>query len=62
MDVHNSTVKFRDCFNRLKVHFSGIHLDCNNLTNEMVLEVLELSTNQPFLQQVVADIPHNVLK
>ena len=62
MDERNATVKFRDCFNRLKVHFSGIHLESNVLTNDMVLEVLELSTNQPFLQQIVADVPHNVLK
>lgn len=61
-DVHNATVKFRDCFNRLKVHFSGIYLSHNQITNEMVLDVLEMSTNQPFLQQIVADIPHNVLK
>ena len=54
--------KFRDCFNRLKVHFSGIHLESNVLTNDMVLDVLELSTNQPFLQQIVANMPHNVLK
>lgn len=62
MDERNATVKFRDCFNRLKVHFSGIHLESNVLTNDMVLDVLELSTNQPFLQQIVADVPHNVLK
>lgn len=62
MDVHNATVKFRDCFNRLKVHFSGIHLEHNMMTNEMVLDVLELCTSQPFLQQIVADMPHNVLK
>lgn len=62
MDERNATVKFRDCFNRLKVHFNGIHLESNVLTNDMVLDVLELSTNQPFLQQIVADVPHNVLK
>ena len=50
------------CFNRLKVHFSVIYLSHNQITNEMVLDVLEMSTNQPFLQQIVANMPHNVLK
>ena len=62
MDVHNATVKFRNCFNRLKVHFSGIYLEHNAMTNEMVLDVVELSTSHPFLQQIVADMPYNVLK
>lgn len=61
-DVHNATVKFRDCVKRLNVHFSGLNLEHNVMTDEMVLDVLELSTNQPFLQQIVADEPHNVLK
>ena len=61
-DVHNATVKFRDCVKRLNVHFSGLNLEHNVMTEEMVLDVLELTTNQPFLQQIVADMPHNVLK
>ena len=61
-DVYNATKKFRDCFNRLKVHFSGIYLNHNQLTDEMVLDVLELSTKQSFLQQIVANMPHNMLK
>ena len=61
-DDYNATVKFRDCFNRLKVHFSGIYLSYNQIDNRMLLEILELSTSQPFLQQMVANSGNNMLK
>lgn len=61
-DVYNATKKFSDCFERLKVHFSGIYLENIELTDELILEVSSLITSNELLMQLVAESKKNMIK
>lgn len=52
-DDFNSTTKFVNCFNRLKVHFDNIFLSKNELSSGIIVEVINLLTDNSFLQEVV---------
>ena len=54
-DDYNSTIKFINCFNRLKVHFDNIFMDENDINNDIILEVMNLITNNSFLKSIVDD-------
>lgn len=50
---YNATVKFINCFNRLKTHFDSIYLSNNKLSNEMIIDIINLETESDFLQEIV---------
>ena len=50
-DDFNSTIKFVNCFNRLKLHFDNIFL--KELDEGVTLEILSLITNNEFLEEIV---------
>ena len=53
-DEYNSTIKFVNCFNRLKLHFDNIFLN-NSLDEEITLEVMNLITKNEFLKEIVKE-------
>ena len=52
-DEYNSTVKFVNCFNRLKLHFDNIFL--KELNENETLEVINLITDNEFLNEIVKE-------
>lgn len=54
-DDYNSTTKFVNCFNRLKVHFDNIYLSKCTINSDIILEVMNLLTHNPFLQEIVKE-------
>ena len=52
-DDYNSTVKFINCFNRLKIHFDGLFL--RELNSEITLEIINLITQNEFLTEIVKE-------
>lgn len=52
-DEYNSTVKFLNCINRLKLHFDNIYLSSNNIDDSLIIEIINLSTNNSFLKEIV---------
>ncbi len=52
-DDYNSTIKFVNCFNRLKLHFDNIFL--GQLNKEETLEIINLITQNEFLKEVVKE-------
>ena len=50
-DDFNSTIKFINCFNRLKLHFDNIFL--KELDEGVTLEILNLITQNELLMEVV---------
>lgn len=61
-DVYNATKKFSDCFERLKVHFSGIFIENVELTDELLLEVSSLVTSNELLREIVAESKTDMIK
>ena len=53
MDDYNSTTKFFNCFNRLKLHFDNLFL--SNINNNIILYIINLSTNNEFLKEIVKE-------
>lgn len=53
-DDYNSTVKFVNCFNRLKLHFDNLFLQ-NDLNKNTTIEIINLITNNDFLSEVVKE-------
>lgn len=51
-DDYNSTIKFVNCFNRLKLHFDNLFLS-NVLDEEITIEIINLITNNEFLKEIV---------
>jgi len=52
-DDYNSTIKFVNCFNRLKVHFDNMYLSNNEIDDNIFLEITDLTTANNFLQEIV---------
>lgn len=52
LDNYNSSIKFMNTFNRLKIHFDGINILNNNLNSDIILQVKNLITNNEFLQEI----------
>ena len=50
---YNATVKFVNCFNRLKTHFDSIYLSNKELSNDMIIDIINLETESDFLQEIV---------
>ena len=53
LDDYNSTVKFVNCFNILKLHFDNLFF--SNVNNQLILDVIDLSTNNDFLREIVKE-------
>ena len=53
MDEYNSTVKFVNCFNRLKLHFENLFYV--NINNQMIIDILNLSTDNQLLREIVKE-------
>ena len=53
MDDYNSTVKFVNCFNRLKLHFDNLFI--SNINNKLILDIINLSTNNSFLNEIIKE-------
>lgn len=53
-DDYNSTIKFVNCFNRLKLHFDNIFLN-NGLDEEITLSIIDLITKNEFLTEIVKE-------
>ena len=54
-DDYNSTTKFVNCFNRLKVHFDNIYLSKCTINSDIILEVMNFLTHNSFLQEIVKE-------
>ena len=52
-DDYNSTVKFINCFNRLKLHFDNLFLQ--NLDEEVTIEIINMITKNEFLTEIVKE-------
>ena len=52
-DEYNSTKKFENCFNRLKLHFENLFY--TNINNQMIINVLNLSTENELLKEIVKE-------
>lgn len=52
-DEYNSTIKFVNCINRLKVHFDNIYLSSNIIDEGLIVEIMNLYTNNSFLAEIV---------
>lgn len=52
-DDYNSTVKFVNCFNRLKLHFDKSFLQ--ELDEDLTMEIINLITNNEFLNEIVKE-------
>ena len=53
-DDYNSTIKFVNCFNRLKLHFDNIFLN-NGLDEQITLNIIDLITKNEFLTEIVRE-------
>ena len=53
-DDYNSTIKFFNCFNRLKLHFDNLFLQ-GNLNKNTTIQLINLITNNDFLSDVVKE-------
>lgn len=53
-DDYNSTIKFVNCFNRLKLHFDNIFLN-NDLDEIITLNIIDLITKNEFLTEIVKE-------
>ena len=53
-DDYNSTIKFFNCFNRLKLHFDNLFLQ-RDLNRNTTIEIINLVTNNDFLGEVVKE-------
>lgn len=53
-DDYNSTIKFFNCFNRLKLHFDNLFLQ-GDLNRNTTIEIINLITNNEFLSEVVKE-------
>lgn len=53
-DEKNSTFKFINCFNRLKLHFDNIFLN-NDLNEGITLQVIDMITKNEFLKEIVKE-------
>ena len=51
-DDYNSTVKFMNCFNRLKLHFDNLFIN-KGLDEEVTIEIINLITQNEFLEEIV---------
>lgn len=51
-DDYNSTVKFVNCFNRLKLHFDNLFLS-NELDKEITIDIINLITHNEFLNEII---------
>ena len=51
-DDYNSTIKFVNCFNRLKLHFDNLFLS-NDLDEILTIDIIDLITHNEFLKEVV---------
>lgn len=52
-DDYNSTVKFVNCLNRLKLHFDNLFL--SNLDEVTTMHIINLITKQELLSEVVKE-------
>lgn len=52
-DEYNSTIKFVNTFNRLKIHFDNVFMEQIELNRDIIMKVLDLSTNVEFLKEIV---------
>lgn len=52
-DEFNSTTKFINTFNRLKIHFDNIFIDKTELNRDIIMKVIDLSTNVDFLKEII---------
>ncbi len=57
LNDNNSTVKFTNCFNRLKLHFDNVFLSKCDLESGMILTVMNLQTRYSLLKEIV-EIPN----
>lgn len=53
-DDYNSTIKFFNCFNRLKLHFDNLFLQ-RDLNRNTIIEIISLVTNNDLLGEVVKE-------
>lgn len=53
-DDYNSTIKFFNCFNRLRLHFDNLFLH-GDLNKNTTIEIINLITNNDFLGEVVKE-------
>lgn len=53
-DEKNSTVKFVNCFNRLKLHFDNIFLN-NEMDEVVTLQVIDMITKNELLKEIVKE-------
>ena len=53
-DDYNSTIKFFNCFNRLKLHFDNLFLQ-GDLNKSTTIEIISLITNNEFLSEIVKE-------
>ena len=53
MDEYNTTTKFVNCFNRLKLHFENLFY--TNINDQMIIDVLNLSTENELLKELVKE-------
>jgi hypothetical protein len=53
-DDYNSTTKFYNCFNRLKLHFDNLFLQ-GDLNRNTTIKIINLITNNDFLSEVVKE-------
>ena len=51
-DDYNSTIKFVNCFNRLKLHFDNLFLS-KELDEVLIVDIINLITHNEFLKEVV---------
>lgn len=51
-DDYNSTIKFVNCFNRLKLHFDNLFLN-TALDEEITIDIINLITHNEFLSEIV---------
>lgn len=53
-DDYNSTVKFVNCFNRLKLHFDNLFLS-KELDEVLTIDIINLITHNQFLEEIVKE-------
>lgn len=61
-DQYNATVKFANCFNRLKLHFDNLFMEECKMDNKLLIEITQLITTNVFLQEIVAENNISMLK